>query len=353
MAGSPAGSDPGRSPAPRPVTLRAVAVHAGVSKSVVSRVLQNSPRVSPESRSAVQRAIAELGYRPNGMARSLTQRRTRAVGVIVNDLRQPWFPGLLEGLGPALGAHGLHTLVGDGRLDRTMDDRLVNALIDMRVDGLVLAGSMRPSAVIAEAVRRIPTVVAGGRDIDLPSVDVVSQDDAHGIGLAIAHLRDLGHHRIAHVAGAEGAVFEVRAAAYEASMRDAGAADALATEYGETTDVGGHLAAVRLLDLPPGRRPTAILAGNDLMAMGVLAAARERGIGVPGELSVVGFDDTYLANMRYVDLTSVHASPLEIGAVSARHLLRRIDDPSRKPDLTLVVPTLTVRGSTAPVRLGS
>lgn len=326
-------------------TVRSVAAHAGVSKSVVSRVLQGASNVSPQARAAVEAAIAELGYRPNATARSLTQRRTNAVGVIVNDLRQPWFAGMLEGLGAALAEHGLHVVVGDGRIDRTLDDRLVNALMDMRVDGLVLAGSMRPSPLITEAAALIPTVVAGGRDIDLPCVDTVSQDDALGMRLALDHLWRLGHRRIAHVAGDAGRVFELRSTAYADWMRAHSLTPAMAV--GETTEGGGYAAAVRLLG--SAHAPTAILAGNDVMALGVLAVARETGAAVPGDLSVVGFDDTFLAGMRYIDLTSVHASPLEIGSRTAARLVQRIEQPRAEANVELVVPSLTVRGTTSAV----
>src|SRR5712671_5797343 len=126
-------------------TLETVAARAGVSKSLVSLVLRDSPKVSAASREAVMRAVAELGYRPNAAARLLAERRSRTVGVLLNDLRQPWFADMLDGLTPVLHVGGKHILLGDGRIDRMLDETLTWSFIDLGVDGLVLAGSDRKS----------------------------------------------------------------------------------------------------------------------------------------------------------------------------------------------------------------
>ncbi|MEI2774983.1 MAG: LacI family DNA-binding transcriptional regulator [Tetrasphaera sp.] len=330
---------------PRTVTLRTVAAHAGVSKSLVSRVLQGSPQVSPAKREAVERAIRELGYRPNASARSLTQRRTMAVGVIVADLGQPWFAGMLEGLGTTLGEAGLHALIGDGRVDRLIDDRLVRAFIEMRVDGLVLAGAMPSSPVLAEAASRIPTVLAGSRDAVVPGVDVVVPDDVHGTTLALEHLHELGHTRIAHVAGTAGSSVLGRRAAYISWMSRHLLAPIV--QPCDTTEIGGYAAARRLLDVAPGRRPTAIFAANDLAALGVLGAARQLGFSVPQELSVVGYDNSSVAQMHLTDLTTVDADARELGRQAADLLIERIAVPARPTRVEVLTTGLVVRTSTA------
>jgi DNA-binding LacI/PurR family transcriptional regulator len=191
-------------------TIRDVAERAGVSKSLVSLVLRGSPSVSDAKREAVLKAIKELGYRPNAAARTLSERRTRVVGVIMDDLRNPWYVDCLD---------GLTMVLGDARLDRRSDQRLLHTFMDMRVDGLVLVGTMTPSGAVSEATLRLPTVVVGSRDFKLPRVDVSAQDDRRGAELAVRHLVDLGHRRIGHVAGNQAAVSKIRRRVYEDTLR--------------------------------------------------------------------------------------------------------------------------------------
>ncbi|MFJ8113638.1 LacI family DNA-binding transcriptional regulator [Streptomyces sp. NPDC096132] len=329
-------------------TIRSVAEYAGVSKSLVSRVLQGSPHVRPEKRKAVEDAIKELGYRPNGAARSLTERRTRAIGVLVNDLRQPWFVDFLEGVNTALTESDLHMFVGDGRLDRHADERLMRAFMEMRVDGLILAGTMPESTTITEAASRLPTAVAGSRDFKLPNVDVIAEDDGRGVELVMRHLFDLGHRRIAHIAGNHAAVFGIRRRAYETIMREHGYGDHVLVETCDTTEDGGYRAAVRLL----GRarpRPTALFVANDPACVGAFSAAVELGLSVPGDLSLASFDNSFLAKIRHLSLTSVDIGAHEVGRRVTRVLLDRIAEPERTAVEYLVTPTLEVRSSTGPV----
>jgi DNA-binding LacI/PurR family transcriptional regulator len=332
------------------VTLRMVAAHAGVSKSVVSRVLQGSQHVSDQRRAAVERSIEVLGYRPNGTARNLSTRRTRAVGVLINDLHQPWFVDFLEGLNPTLHTFNLHAFAGDGRLDRSTDERLLHAFIDMRVDGLVLAGTMPFSATIGEAARRIPTVVAGSRDFQLDYTDVIAPDDSVGVQLALNHLRELGHARIAHLAGTSARVFDLRRTAYEEWMDTAGLSPSRRVEGCDTTEAGGYEAAIKLLDVEPHERPTAIFAATDLSCIGALSAADELGLDVPGDVSFVGFDNTYLARMGRISLTSVDAAAHQGGVLAAQRLVERIAEPSAPSTETLMPPQLEIRRTTAPPR---
>ena len=181
-----------------------------MSKSLVSLVLRGSPHVSPAKRAAVQQAMDELGYRPNAIARQLTEQRTHMIGVLLNDLRNPWFVDCLEGLTSVLHEHGTCALLADGPVGPA-DRRIAAAgFLEMRVDGLVLVGAMSSTPAIAEAAATVPTVVAAGRDIVLPRVDVIANDDWIGTALAVEHLIGLGHRRIAHLAGTLGAVAELR-----------------------------------------------------------------------------------------------------------------------------------------------
>jgi DNA-binding LacI/PurR family transcriptional regulator len=340
---------PGKSNASA-VTLRAVAAHAGVSKSLVSRVLQGSPHVSDESRAAVEQAIKELGYRPNGAARSLTQRRSDTVGILVNDLSQPWLVDFMEGLHISLYERGLIPLLGDGRLDRATDEHLLRKFMEMRVDGLVLAATMPPSTTITEASRWTPTVISGGRDFDLPHVDTVAQDDFLGSRLALDHLYELGHRRIAHIGGDESRVFRIRATSYEQWMRERKLARHIRQINCDTTERGGYVAAQRLLATRAGAQPTAVLVANDYSCVGAMSAARELGLEVPGDVSFVGFDNSILARMHHIALTSVDVAAQEVGRVSAKYLFERMSAPELIAREHLVTPHLVIRTSTAPPR---
>jgi len=332
------------SPLPRPATIRTVADRAGVSKSLVSLVLQGSSKVSAAKRQAVQDAIDELGYRPNAIARQLTERRTNMVGVLLNDLRNPWFVDCLDGLTSVLHELGLRTLLADGRLDRSKDDALLQGFLELRVDGLVLVGSMESSPTIVEAAAAVPTVVAASRDIVLPQIDVVANDDWVGTELAVEHLIGLGHIRIAHLAGSLGAVADLRRRSYLDTMRSHGLDGEI--ESSDMTEEGGYRAAVRLLG---GRnRPSAIFAVNDITCVGAMSAAQELGLRVPGDVSLVGYDNTSLAQIRHLWLTSVDNASVEVGQLAARALLRRITDPTAAATEQLLRPSLKIRGSTAP-----
>ena len=332
-------------------TIHTVAARAGVSKSLVSLVLRGSPKVSPDRRAAVQRAMAELGYRPNTAARDLRERRGRTVGALLNDMRHPWFVDLLDGLTDALAEQGRRLLLGSGRLDRARDDTAPRALADLGIDGLVLAGTQAGSPTLAEVAQIIPTVAVGWRDLDLPRVDTVGNDDLLGGALATRHLLDLGHRRIAHIAGhvpgSANAVGTLRRTGYENAMREHGLADHIRVETADYTDDGGYRAAVRLLRSP--RPPTAIFAVDDLTCLGAQAAAAELGVTVPGELSLVGYDNTHLARLRSIWLTSVDSGGAELGRLAARTLAARIDDPTLPAQVHLLTPTLQVRGSSGPV----
>jgi DNA-binding LacI/PurR family transcriptional regulator len=325
----------------RPPTIRTVATRAGVSKSLVSLVLQNSPHVSEEKRQAVLKAVAELGYRPDPAARSLAERRTRTIGVVIDDLSNPWYVELLDGLRPVLHEHGLRPLLADGRTEPDA----VQALSDLRVDGLVLVGTPTSSAVdqVNGLASPIPTVVAGTREPLLPTVDVVANDDYRGGRLATRHLLELGHRRVAHIIG-EGEVGRLRRAGYEAVMTDAGQ-DPVSVP-GDWTEATGRQVGYALLRHTD--RPTAIVAANDLSAVGVLAAADELGLRVPEDLSVVGYDNTVFSKLHRLSLTTIDSHIAEVGQLAGRTLTARLAGDSGTAGTRLLAPALVVRSSTGP-----
>ncbi|MFI5960631.1 LacI family DNA-binding transcriptional regulator [Streptomyces asoensis] len=342
----------------RAPTIRDVADRAGVSKSLVSLVLRGSDQVRAEKREAVLRAVRELGYRPNAAARSLSERRAQPdspppaagatgapmVGVLLHDLRNPWYVDLLDGLNSVLHSSGRHMLLADARLHRRVGQDPAGPFLDLGADGLVVVGTLPDPAALETVAARMPVVVAGARDPVPDAVDVVADDDEHGARLVTRHLLGLGHRRIAHLTG-YGAVAELRRRGFEATMREAGPGHEALFTAGDLTEEGGYRATVRLLARPD--RPTAVFAVNDMTAVGVLSAAGELGLRVPDDLSVVGYDNTGISRLRHVWLTTVDGAGHEVGRRAARCLLDRLERPGGPGREHLAAPALEVRGTTA------
>ncbi|MFI1035404.1 LacI family DNA-binding transcriptional regulator [Streptomyces sp. NPDC020951] len=331
----------------RPPTIRDVAERAGVSKSLVSLVLRGSDQVRAEKREAVLHAVRELGYRPNAAARSLSEQRTRTIGVLLHDLRNPWYVDLLDGLNSLLHAGGLHMLLADARLNRHVGQDPAGPFLDLGADGLVVVGTLPDPAALEAVAARMPVVVAGAREPVPAGVDLVANDDEHGARLVTEHLVGLGHRRIAHLAG-YGAVADLRRRGFEATMRASGPAEGALVEAGDMTEEGGYRATVRLL--ARADRPTAVFAVNDMTAVGVLSAAEELGLRVPRDLSVVGYDNTSISRLRHLWLTTVDGAGREVGRRAARCLLDRLERPGGAGRVHLAAPTLEVRGTTGPPR---
>src|SRR3954470_22600567 len=276
----------------RPPTIRDVADRAGVSKSLVSLVLRGSDQVRPERREAVLRAVRELGYRPHAAARSLSGQRTPTVGFLLNDLRNPWFVDLLDGLNSLLHDSGLRMLLADARLNRRTGQDPAGPFLDLGVDGLVVVGTLPDPAALGAVAERLPVGVAGGRGRGVPGLrgETLDANDAGAAArLVTEHLIGLGHRRVAHIAG-YGAVGELRRRSFEATMRAHGLAEQAVVEASDMTEEGGYRTTVRLLSRPD--RPTAVFAFNDIAAIGAVSAAEELGLSVPRDLSVVGYDNT-------------------------------------------------------------
>lgn len=366
-------------PSPRP-TIYDVAQLAGVSKSLVSLVLRDAPHVSDVRREAVLAAIEELGYRPSRAASALASQRTRTVGVLIDDFHNPWFVELLAGLRSVLDPAGYTASVADLQLEAASGRNPIDGFLAMHVDALVIAADLAPGTLDGVGA---PIVVAGTRDLaaspDAPSADpsddgelvangalvaddgsiasgavgddvaadVVAGDDELGARLATEHLLGLGHRKIGHLTGRSGPGVR-RRDGYKAAMAAAGLEPLVTGERTGTSESDGYAAACALLDAHPGI--TGIVAGNDVMAVGALAALRERGLAVPADVSVVGHDDSPLAGYRYLALTSVDGHSRDVGAAAARALLDRLDSPDAPPHRELLAPDLVVRASTAPPR---
>jgi DNA-binding LacI/PurR family transcriptional regulator len=328
-------------------TITDVAKHAGVSKSLVSLVMRGARHVSAPRREAVLKSVAKLGYRPNAMARGLVQRRTRILGVMVSDLHNPFFADVVEGIHDQAGRAGYKVLINTGNRVALHETAAVETLLQLRADGLILAGPLVESGPLVEASRTVPVMLVG-RTARAPSVDSVTNDDRAGAVLAVEHCASLGHRRIAHVDGGPGAGALARRRGYEEGMRRQRLARYITVAPGSYTEEGGHRGALVVLDKRP--MPTAIFAANDLAAIGVLNAIEERGLRVPDDVSLVGYDNTSLAALRHISLTTVHQPRVEMGQMAVITLLERIEQGRLRPRRTVLSPRLVVRGTTAPPR---
>lgn len=331
------------SPAGR-VTIYDVAQRAGVSKSLVSLVLRGSAQVSTGRREAVEQAIAELGYRPSRAAAALAGQRSDTIGVVIDDFANLWFVELLAGLREGLAGTSFHVGVADTALNAHLQESPVHGYLAARVDGLVIAAE--PEAADVDGVG-VPTVLVGSRRRDVAGADRVDADEAAGARAAVEHLVGLGHREIAFLAGASGPARQ-RVQGYEEGMRAAGLPLRVTEPPRQTDEEGGHEAMCGLIAAGPA--PTAVFAANDLMALGAWQSLREAGLTVPGDVSLVGFDDIPMAATGLISLTTVDPRSADQGRLAAAALLARIADSEREPTISQVQPRLVIRGTTAPPR---
>jgi DNA-binding LacI/PurR family transcriptional regulator len=326
-------------------TIEDVARKAGVSKSLVSLVMRGGRHVSEGRRAAVVAAVARLGYRPNAMARGLKERRTRLIGVLVSDLHNPFFADVVAGVQDQAARAGYRVIVTTSDRSPAQEEVAIETLLQLRVDGLILSGLLVESRLIVDSSREVPVVLVG-RPAKATSLDSVTNDDRAGALAVVQHCASLGHRRIAHIDGGQGAGADARRRGYEDGMRQLRLSKYMQVVPGAFTEDAGHSGALRLLDQRP--RPTAIFASNDLAAIGALNAWEERGLRVPDDVSLAGYDNTSLAALRHISLTTVHQPRLEMGQMSVATLLERLHEGRTRSRRAVLSPSLVVRGTTAP-----
>jgi LacI family transcriptional regulator len=335
------------------VRLADVARAAGVGTSIVSRVLNSDPTVStrPETRERILRAARELNYRPNAFARGLKLARTMTIGMVIPNLAYPVNAEIIRGAQRAAAAAGYVILLADADEFVQTGEAYQRLLLEQRVDGLLIASALIDELFLTElASQGLPLVLVNRR---VPHVGpCVSVDDGRGMALAVEHLASLGHRRIAHIAGPSDAdTARRRLAGFRAGMRAAGLrsrADHVAEAPYE--EEGGKHAMACLLELKP--RPTAVVVWSLAAAIGALAAANERGIAIPDELSVVGFHDAPIAAYLQPPLTTVWMPLGEMAERSVGVLLDLIQGGGHRRRVRNVVipelPVLVERASTRP-----
>jgi DNA-binding LacI/PurR family transcriptional regulator len=331
----------------RRVTMEDVAREAGVSRALVSLVMRDSPKVSEKRRVRVRDAAPRLGYRPNAIARHLASRRTHTIGVLLNELHNPFYAEIMDGVYEVADELDYHVLIGASGGRAGGEQTTLETLLDLRVEGLILIGPRLPARSLVAAGAWIPVVVVA-RPVRAPQVDSIMDDERLGARLVVEHLAALGHRRILHIDGGRGAGAATRRACYAAAMRAASLEDEIRVVPGDYTDVAGAGAAARLLS--SGDLPTAIFAANDFVATGAIDQFDEAGLSVPGDISIVGYDNIFLAALRRLGLTTINQPRGDMGRLAVRSLVERIDGGRSTPVRYRLAPELVVRDTTGPPR---
>jgi len=333
-------------------TLRDVARRAGVNPATASRALNPAlpGRISAPTERKVREAAQELGYRPDPVARSLRTRRSGFVGVVVPDLTNPVLPPIVRAIEGELWTAGIACLLADTDNDVEREAALVEELLARRCEGLIIASATRGSAAVgALAGGEVPTVLVT-RDIDAHSLPLVAGDDAAGVEEAIAHLAGLGHRAVAHVTGPRDlSTTTTRLRAFRAACKERGLDPNGRVVHGDAFTTAAGAAAAELL-LARDHEFTAIVAGNDLIALGCLQALGRTGLACPADVSVIGHNDTPMVDGLQPPLTTVAIPRAEIGVEAARILLRRLEGEEVATEPVLLPTELIVRGSTGRMR---
>ncbi len=337
-------------PAP---TLRDVAEAAGVHAATASRALNPGTRglVNADTARRVIKVAESLGYRPNPIARGLKTSKSGTVGLVIPDLTNPLFPPIVRGIEEVLEAAGYSGLIVNTDNDTGREQSQIESLRSRQVEGLIIATARLEHPLLEQLARDGVQLVMVNRRPDGLDVSSITADDASGVRLAVDHLASLGHRRIAHLAGPENtSTGVVRARAFRGAVRDLGLDDdpSLIRACGYWSEESGAEELRALLD--SGADFTAVIAGNDLVALGCYDVFAERDISCPGDISVIGFNDMPFLDKLRPPLTTVAIPHHQIGTEAGRLLLEAIADPGRPARSVLLPVSLVLRGSTSAPR---
>jgi len=330
-------------------TIADVARYAGVSVATVSHVMNRTRHVEPETAERVRAAIAALRYSPNSLARSLRRGETKTIGLLLPDNSNPFFASVARQIEDAGFVAGYTVILCNSDGSAEKEERYLSVLMAKQIDGLIFAGSSDHARVFSQLSAAVPAVLLD-REIHSVNVDTVLVDHDHGGYLAGRHLVGLGHKRIGVIGGPrDSSSSPARLRGFVRALGEAGVelpADAVVdSDYHFS---GGRLAMERLLTQAPDI--TAVFACNDLMAMGAITALRSRGLRVPDDISMIGFDDIPYAVTTWPPLTTI-AQPVEkIGTRAVSLLLERVAEPAAHSRREVLMPVLIERESCAPLR---
>lgn len=331
-------------------TILDVARHLGINASTVSRALNPKTRsmVKTETIERVEAAARELNYWPNRLASALKKKQSHSIGILIPDLMNPVFPPIIRGIEEALEEAGYRPIIANTDNEDRRKRDAVNSMRAQFVDGLIIAAASLVDPVVEECIRQAVPLVTINRTVGGHRVSAVITDERFGIRAAVDHLVSLGHQKIAHVAGPMSlSTGETRCSAYKEALQDhgieididlIGATEAFTEEegqraFGELLDRGGF---------------TAVIAGNDLIALGCLDALQVRGLSCPKDMSVIGYNNMPLTDRISPPLTTVGVPHFEMGRMAARTILEQIDDPDLPVKTIQLKPEFLIRASTAP-----
>lgn len=334
---------PRDAPGGRQPTMADIAAHLGISRQLVSLALRGQPGASEQTRRRVAEAARQLGYSPHIGARLLRQTRSRVIGVVFTPAHATE-PEIVEGIYPAAEDLGYHVVLSAHTPSRSTE-RAVEELLGHRCAAMVVIGSNLDHAALRSIAERSPVpVVNVGFGRRNPHYDVVVSAGEAGIALATAHLVGLGHHEVAYVNLPAMPPARPRLNGYLRTMEKVGlVVDVVTTTSGYTEEAGAEAARVLIAR---DSLPTAVMAGNDQAAVGLLHVLVRHGVRVPEDVSLTGYDDSRMARLSSVDLTTVRQDPALMGAAAVEAAVRRVEHADAAPTRTVIEPTLVVRGST-------
>lgn len=334
------------------ITIKDIAKAAGVSHTTVSRALHDHPAISRETVAEIKRLAAKMGYVPSATARGLKTRRTRALGVIVSHIDDPFWSEVLQGIDEVLHPAGYSLFVAATHRDRQREKEVVQAMVQRGVDGVILcAPQFSPDQSRVMHAYGLPMVIVNNEGAS-DSPYLVYNDDRYGSHLLARHLITLGHRDIAYLGNEQGGRTTIeREAGFREEMQAAGL---VVPEQNvhlalESTPAGGYAGAQYFLSL--ARRPTAIMCYNDHLAVGVYSALHAAGLRIPGDISVVGYDDITMAAYLFPPLTTLRQFKRDLGASAADMMLRVLetrDLAEVRPEKISFKGELVIRASTAP-----
>jgi LacI family transcriptional regulator len=335
--------------APERVTIQDVARYCGVAASTVSNAITGRRPVQPATRERILQAATDLGYRPSAIARALRLRRTWTVALITANLSVSLAPEVARGVEEVALANSCHVVICNTDFDLDRETLHIDLLLDKRVDGVItLASSLHDHNITRLREEQVPFVQIGRRHVEIDS-HFVGIDNRVGIRTVVDHLWGLGHRRLAFIGGtaASSSVVREKIDTFRQVLTERGLAPTAVLETGFAFQ-DGYRAGARLLD-GVASPPTAVVAVNDDAALGVLEAALERGLRVPEDLSIVGWDDSFPASLHRVRLTTLRQPAYQMGRAAATLLLEQLQTPPPLEPRHIIFPSqLIIRHTTAP-----